>query len=540
MPHAERDLTGRSWFAVVLLFGIALRAKQLLEGAPLWLDELALVHGVLAGPFGGLFDGPSDFAQVAPPGFLALEWLLFHAFPSSALALRLPAFVLGCGAIWFTWTAAREIVGERHAWVAAGLVALAGPLVFMAGQVKPYAADAFFAALIISVVLRHDRHHTRRSFLALLLTGAAAPLFSIGSVFVLAGAGAFHATSVPWRSIEWRPMLVLGAVFATSTLVSIVLTGRLLSPSTDALMQTYWTDAFPPLVGVDFIWPFRQLLDLSWTLMGLRAVRVVGIVFVVAAVIAWRRRPALMLLLLAPIVAAIVAAMLREYPFGTRLLHWMAPVLALLLTIAVSRAGLALAGGPQFVTTIPGLIVLAAPTLTIATNPPPYLRDDIRPIIAALSSDMRPGDHLYVYWGAWHSWSRYGKQVAASGDVYLGGCPIDYPRGYLRELDRFRGQPRLWVLFGRMQYEEEHRLILDYLDAIGSRTGSVIVEVPRSGPTARSDLHRYDLSDSSRLGMASAETFPIPAGLERTATGCGVIDAMLRRGDGTRVVPLFP
>jgi hypothetical protein len=97
----------------------------------------------------------------------------------------------------------------------------------------------------------------------------------------------------------------------------------------------------------------------------------------------------------------------------------------------------------------------------------------------------------------------------------------------------------VWILFGRVQYEEEHRLLLDNLNTIGQRTDSVVVEIPGLNFTPRMDLHRFDLSDPARLALGDAETFPIPTDLVRTATGCPRIDAMLLRGNGARVVRLF-
>jgi hypothetical protein len=446
---------------------------------------------------------------------------------------------MACGAIWFTWIAARELVGERDAWVAAGLMALAGPLVFMAGQLKPYAGDAFFAALLVSRLLRHDRLHSRRTFVELLVTGVAAPLFSLGAVFMLAGGGVFLVTRVPWRSLEWRRLLEVFAAWALAAVVAIALTRRLLSPATESLMHAYWMDSFPPRQGVDFAWSFRRLLDLLWTVMGLRGVRIVGIVLVVAATITWRKRPAVVLLLGAPLVAAMASAMLRQYPFGHRLLLWAVPLVALLLTIAVARASNLVAGRPLPVVAFPGLLALAAPAMALANNPPPYLRDDVRPVIDMLASRSRPGDAVYIYWGAWHTWERYGAKAGATGEVYRGGCPVDYPRGYLRELDQFRGKPGVWFLFGRMQYDDEHRMLLDYLQAIGVRTDSVVVEAVGLNYTPRVDLHRFDLRDTLRQLRTDAETFPIPPGLARTETGCPRIDAMFVRADGSRVVPLF-
>jgi hypothetical protein len=533
-----RHVGGRAGFGVVLIIGIALRARQLFEQAPLWLDELALVNGILAGPFSAVFDGPSDFAQVAPPGFVALEWLLVQAFPSADLLLRVPAFVAACAALWLTWLAACEMVGERDAWIAAALVALAGPLVFMAGQVKPYAADAFFAALLLACLLRHDRLHTRRTFLTLLLAGVLAPLFSFGAVFMLAGAGAFLLCRTPWRSLEWRPLLLTFAAWGGAALVSMVLTSRLVNPATERLMQDYWATEFPPPGWSSLSWLVDRVQGLLWNLMGLRGVRVIAVALVVSGVIAWRQKPAWVVMLFAPFLAAVGAAALHEYPFGVRLLHWTAPVVALLLTLVVSRlTGLIL--HKRVFAALPALALLSGPASALWLAPPPYLRDDVRPIVTALSSRARPGDVLYVYWGAWHAWQRYGPRVTSAIEVDQGGCPIDYPRGFLRDLDRHRGRSGVWILFGRMQYEEEHRMLLDYMNTIGQRTDSVVVESRGLNLTPRMDLHRFDLSDPALLARADAETFPIPADFARRATGCPRIDAMLLRGNGARVVRLF-
>jgi hypothetical protein len=536
----HRDPAGRACFALALLVGIALRSRQLFENAPLWLDELALANGVLGGTFAGLFDGPSDFGQVAPPGFLVLEWIVAHLFPGSDFALRVPAFLFSVGAIWLTWLAARALVGERTAWVPAAMVALASSAILMSAQVKPYAADAFFASLIIARLLAHDRERTRQSLIALLVAGATAPLFSLGSVFVLAGAGAFLLTS-RGRAVPWFEVAVTAVAWGATVLLTVLLTSRLLSPATDALMNEYWKDAFPSLPRSlnDVLTPFRVLGDTLWSLMGFRGIKMVTVAIILAEVVAWRRRPAIALLLLTPIVAAYGAALLHQYPFGTRLMNWIVPLVALLLAILIAWVAEWLAPRWKLAPFALGLAALAGPIVALSAKPPPYVVDDVRPVIDVLSTRSQPGDVLHVHWGAWHAWHRYGHLVQTSGPVYQGTCPADYPRGYLRQLDRYRGSSGVWILFGRVASERVHRLMLDYLGTIGQRVDSVIVEQPGSTISTRVDAHRFDLSDPARLARASAETFPVPAEIIRRHQGCTGMDAMLQRGDGTWVVPLF-
>ena len=550
MPAATRtvlaidhDRAGRLWFFAVLAVGVGLRAWQWLADTPLWLDELALANGILSGPFAGLFDNASDFAQIAPPGFLVLEWLMSHVAPGSDLALRAPSFVFASAGIAATWLASRELVGERDAWVAPAFVALGTQLVLMGGQVKPYGADVFFAALMVACTLVHDRRGSTGTWRLLVAIGVIAPFFSLGAVFMLAGVGTFLLVRSRWQPAELGRLLAAFAAWAAAAAVCVLLSRRLVSPDAQALMNEYWKDSFPPIPPrslSDLTWPGRGILTLLWTLLGLREVWLFGLVLVGGAVIAWRQRPVWLLLLLTPIAAAFVAAALRQYPFGPRVLHWTVPILALLLTVPASRMAEWIRRRARMASLLPAMGMLATPAWTLAATPPPYFRDEIRPILARLESGGRPGDGMYLYWGAWHSWHRYGGDVASAfGDVYQGGCPRDYPRGFLREVDRFRGQPRVWFLFARVQSPEALATLLRYLDTIGIRSDSMTVEAPGVNSSAWISLYRYDLSDTSRLAQAGADSFPIAADLMRRETGCLNIDAMMRRGDGTRVVPFF-
>lgn len=533
------DLAGRRILAVVLAAGVGLRAWQLLAAPPLWLDELALANGLLSGPFSGLFDGPSDFAQVAPPGFLALEWLLARAAPDSDIALRLPAFAFGCAALWTTWLAARELMDERDAWVAAALVASGGPLIMMSAQVKPYAADVFFASLLVALVLRTFRRPTREARLALIVTGILAPLFSLGAIMVLGGAGACLLLRLRTTPRDVRSTVAVLSFWAAAALGSLALTSRLLGPDTGAFMATYWTDAFPPWPPAtlwDFLWPVRTVLALMWSLLGLRQVGILGVLIAVGALALLRRNVAAAALLVVPFIAATLAATLRLYPFGARLSHWTAPLLALLLATTLAAISIRAKRWPVL-SMLPAVVVVSVAVTSLWHLPPPFVRDNVKPLMARLTAEATSGDALYVYSGAWHSWARYGRGFGGrSGvDVIPGGCPADFPRGLLRELDQLRGRPGAWLFLARLQTEVERNFLLGYLDAIGVHTDSLIVEAPGLDVTARVELHRYDLSGAGRQPV-SAATFPVPERGEALPTSCRRLDAMFRRSDGTSVL----
>ena len=83
----------------------------------------------------------------------------------------------------------------------------------------------------------------------------------------------------------------------------------------------------------------------------------------------------------------------------------------------------------------------------------------------------RPGDALYVYYGARRALLFYAPQAGFEPtETTLGGCHRGDPRSYLRELDVFRGRPRVWVLFAANNWPLlEQPTISAYLDLIGKR-----------------------------------------------------------------------
>ena len=127
---------------------------------------------------------------------------------------------------------------------------------------------------------------------------------------------------------------------------------------------------------------------------------------------------------------------------------------------------------------------------------------------------LRPGvGPPHVYYGAEKAFVYYARRYGFAPDTYvLGDCARDDLRLYLRELDAFRGAPRVWLVMAHASPElEEDTAILAYLDRIGTRKASFQAGgVPgrRSSDRARVDL--YDLSDGGRLASVTRETFSLP------------------------------
>jgi hypothetical protein len=215
-----------------------------------------------------------------------------------------------------------------------------------------------------------------------------------------------------------------------------------------------------------------------------------------------------------PAAIALAAAAAHRYPFSGRAILFLTPVAILAIADAVESlaAGLARLHVPR-----PVAAALFALALAVATalQLPVYRKQETRPVLAGIAARRRPGDALYVYYGAERALRFYGPRVGIDpSEATFGGCHRGQPREYLLELDRFRGRPRVWIVFTHAVSGEQPTM-LGYLGSIGTRREGF----EAVGATAE----LYDLSEPERLQTSTAETYPISEGNPELAApfGCG-------------------
>ena len=152
---------------------------------------------------------------------------------------------------------------------------------------------------------------------------------------------------------------------------------------------------------------------------------------------------------------------------------------------------------------IAALIALAGPALyRTAASPPVYRVQDLKPALAYMQARRRPGDAVYVYYGAGPSVTFYGARYGLSASEYVtGGCYPGDERRYLEEIDRFRGRPRLWLVAADVSWNRSaSEDIVLYLDAIGARLDAFVVPAHTASPwnVVPASVFLYDLSDPAR------------------------------------------
>lgn len=501
----------------LVLLGVALRVWAYAAGTALYLDEVLLSRSILDLPLRELLTKPLPFDQVAPRGFLLVERLAVIAFGRNELALRIFPFLCAISSvILFRRVAQRAMTGAAPA-VALFLFAIGVPFIRFGSDVKQYEVDVAVAILLLLLMVEVlQRNASAKRLLWLGLVGFVVIWFSQASVLVMAGLGLGLA-------IEWaisrqartaRVLLLTIPIWAAASVAGLLAGFRSMTPATRDFMHDFWAAGFFPL-------PLRSLADLRWfwnswtslfeeaTLLRYRWPATFVLIAIVGIVSLWKRSRLVALFLLGPFVLCMAAAVAQQYPFRGRLVVWLLP--SLLLAVAAgaewirqrSRLLHAAFGGAVVVA------ILLPPALALVEAPPPYEIEHHRDLLHYLQQHRRPGDAVYVLPVQQVGTGFYGPRYGLlPGEWTTGVCDQNGLRSYIKDVDRYRGISRLWVLSGSGRpLRPLHAFVLSYLSTIGVKRDTLSFPSLTLGAVR---IELFDLSDPVRLKSASAETFPAP------------------------------
>ena len=321
--------------ALLLVLGVLLRLLLLRTPESLEMDEQMLAVSIATRPAWALL-GPLELQQVAPPLFLLLQRAAVALVGVRDTAFRLLPFAAAVATPFVVLLVVRALrlpAEARLLAVALGCVT-PEPLLY-AAITKPYATDALVAAVLVLLAVRVlDAPEERARWTWLIVGGVAAAALSIPAPFVLAGAGAALVASprVRGQPRVWRRLAVAAALWV-ATFGAIYL--AMYRPASHNIgMRRFWAgrflaDAFSRGAGASELAggaaePLFRLDDgvpLTYVLVLAPLLTLAG-----WAWLARRRGLAAALLLLVPCVLAVMASLLRQYPFGGRVMQFAAPL----------------------------------------------------------------------------------------------------------------------------------------------------------------------------------------------------------------------
>lgn len=524
--QAAHDYRFAYWLSLIaLLAGIGLRCWQYWADPSLFIDEIALARNIKDLSWHHLLFTPLDYDQYCPPGFLALVKLFITVLGPSDMAFRLIPFLFSLAGMLVFFMIAKRLPGLSGP-AALTLFALSPGLIRISLMMKPYGGDILLALLLLWLALKLlDGTATKKTWPLLALLGLVSVWFSYPAAFTL---GAVSLALLICYFLGWRDQIKLVSLLAASSLwllsalAAIAHARSLTDPQAFISLNHFWAAGFAPLG--DGLWP--SLLWFAKHVYGLFSVltssapdRLIPAFYslagAVGALVIWPRMPRLAVLLYMQIILALIAAVSGLYPLLERLATYLLPSLIILAAFslaAFTRLSIQkLAWLHVFL-----MIALVIPSIySYAKNPVVYKTEEIKPLLAYVHKRLEPGDKIYVYYGAAQAMMFYGQRSGFAPESYeIGGCHRGNTRSYLKELDRYRGSARVWIIISHaIDRFKEKPVILSYLSSIGQ-----LMEAKSfSGCSA----FLFDLSDESKLNSANSATHPIsPGGKNSLAWGC--------------------
>lgn len=520
---AAGSARGRMTAALVLVTvaGAALRLWQYGANVSMWVDELALAQGIIAAGLRELLTTPLLNSQVAPKGFLLAEKLAVSAFGPSEYALRLFPLVCSLVALVAFVRLSMRLLEGAGPLVASTLFAAAPPLINYGSLAKQYSTDVCVAVLLwqLAYALSTRTVTPRRAA----LFGSLLVWFSSPAALMTAALGAAlwawpgSDSDVKARRRALVPVL---ACWCLSSLAATAATFATTTHATRDYMQWFWAGGFAPLsprVFLKTLWPLERVNSVfgpgfTFGGMGYPVPAAYAALALLGLALLWWRERSRAVLLTAPLLFTLAASVFRQYPFSERLVLFLLPGLLLALAAAVEYARRLLPTRSRALSTLAVALPLLPALYPLAATPPPHYTEPIKPVLEYVGDRRLSGDAVYVYYGAAQAVTFYAPRYGMARDEYkIGGCHRGDSRLYLRELDTFRGRPRVWVVLthaGPVLRERED--ILAYLDAIGVRIeGRVFGPRGLGRNLLPAEAHLYDLSDAEKLDDAAADSFPL-------------------------------
>ena len=482
---------------LVICVGIILRLVRYLSNRSLWLDEAMLAINITERSFPELLQ-PLDYEQKSPVGFLFLEKLAVQVFGNSEYALRFFPLLAGIISLFLFHLLARRIVGPRSALVALGLFAVLEPLVYFSSEAKHYSSDVTIALLILFVALRLRTGRPDASSIALCgVVGAASIWFSYPSIFVLGGV-ALSLTLFKLAERDWANISRLSFAYmlwALSLSAFYLVSIRRMTNTEEQLR--YFRRSFmplPPLSLSEAKWFISTFFSIFYDPVGFTFAGIGAFTFLVGCVSLYLEKRREFLILLSPALFTLAASGLEQYPFEGRLILFLVPSILILIAAGVEHIRVSTRRGSAVIGIILVGLLFCHPVFKAASSlTKPRARQEIKPVLSYIRDHQQAGDGLYVSQASQPAFSYYAERFGFKRENHLRDLSmINRSETLMGDLEKFRGHPRVWMLFTNLSSEDQERLVLCQLDRIGTR-----IDTFKSVEAA---AYLYDLSRAS-LGL---------------------------------------
>lgn len=481
-----RSSSLRNFTLAMVVIGIILRLIQFSLNRSLWLDECFVALTVVNKSFLELLR-PIAYFQVTPIGFLFIEKSLVLLLGNNEYILRLYPLVAGIVSLFLFYYVARRYIGEKGAFIAVGLFSLSGYLIYYSSEVKQYSSDVTFALLLLAVTMyARSNNFKGLSIIFFGVIGGIAVWFSLTSVFVLAGIGCTLSLFSLGRK-DWSAnnrLLIVYFIWLLGFAVFCLIYLRNISNTLD-MQQSFWDSSFmpfPPRSISDIKWFGKTFFDMFKSPVGLPLPGLAALFFLLGTVSVFLRDRELFFILLSPIFVVLFVSALHLYPFSGRVILFTVPFVLLFIGEGVAF----LYNNTRNYSFVVGLLLLGllfyGPLTTAASHTIKRTSygmmpdEDTRSVMKYIKDHKKQGDVLYLYHFSTIPFKYYSERYGLSNDEYIKGTYSIYDWSkYLDDLEKLRGNERVWLMFSHtyeVERNSDETFYLNRLDHLGTQLDS--------------------------------------------------------------------
>lgn len=469
----------------IISFGILVRLVQYLYNRSLWNDEAALALNIVNRSYAELLK-PLDYDQAAPVGFLFVEKLAIQLFGDSEYSLRLFPFLSAIISLFLFYRLAQRCLQPFAVWISLALFSSLHIIVYYATEVKQYSSDVAIA--ILACLLFIDLSQSKLNYVQVIIYGILGGTliwFSHSVVFILAGLALSQLLLAFLHQEVTKLLKLLGVylVWATSFSILYFVSLQSLADQTDLFNSWANRNTFPKSF-TDFLWLLTTFWKFFHKPLGFPDVflGIAILTFFLGCKSLIKTNSRILFIFASPIIVTFFAAYLHLYPFDGRLVLFLTPFFSLLIGEGAAVIKYTKLSQKAKIGTLILILLLVPPIGTAGyLIVRPYEKQEIRPVMAYIKEHQQQKDTIYVYQRAEFQFKYYVNKFGYQAEDYILGIDdLDKQDGqgisdnewqrYIRDLDRLRGKPRVWIVFSHVRsWAQEKERVTAYLDTFGSQ-----------------------------------------------------------------------
>jgi len=455
---------------LIILIGAFLAIYQFMFNRSLWIDEASLALNIINKDFLELTK-PLDYNQVAPVGFLFIERVSILIFGKNELALRIFPLISFLTSIYLFYLLSNDLVKNKIiTLLATSIFSITLLLLRYSSEVKQYSIDVLIAIVILYFCFRLQFNRNKSIFLYGIIGGITI-WFSNISIIILFTTGVYLLYFEAYKHKHYKILFpVLFWVVSFIVYYYLFINNH---PHTE--FQVNWWNrqhAFLPLN------PFSKyfylfLLRANKTIYNLLfdfghfwfiplIISLSSIVFLLK-----QKKYIILYFCLTPIIVHLLLSSLKLYPFYTRVLLYITPLVILILSIGlyyiVEFINAKIIRLPYFLLIVP-VIIMFYPIYQSF----PIKKEEIKDSLSYIDQNIKNDEEIYIYYGARRAFTFYNeiKFINLNNVIIYGTKHRKQIGKYDHELLNLKG--KVWLLFSHVVDGREEKYMIKLLLNNGS------------------------------------------------------------------------